>query len=115
MSFVYAINGIGHAFYKNRSITIQLIIGAAVIALSLFLKIPWQDLIIILFLCFLVIILEMINTAVEKMIDVLSPKYHKEYGKVKDIMAGAVLLAAVLSVIIGILILWQPLLAELHK
>jgi diacylglycerol kinase len=108
MSFVYAIKGIGAVFYKNRNITIQLIIAIAVIAFSIAAKINITDLVIIIMVSFIVIILEAVNTAIERMIDIISPKHHAGYGKIKDIMAGAVLMASVMAVIIGVLILWQP-------
>ena len=49
----------------------------------------------------LVISLEVLNTAIEKLVDVVSPGYAKEAGLVKDIAAGAVLVAAIAAVIAG--------------
>lgn len=108
-SFVYAFKGIALVFHKNRNITIQLAIGIAVIVFSIAVKIPAGDLAIIIMTVFLVITLEAVNTAIERMIDIISPKRHAGYGKIKDIMAGAVLMASIMAVIVGIILLWKPL------
>jgi len=48
--------------------------------------------------------MEMINTAIEKYIDLLTPEYHAVAGKVKDIAAGAVLISAFFAAIVGLII-----------
>ncbi|MDD5651020.1 MAG: diacylglycerol kinase family protein [Candidatus Nanoarchaeia archaeon] len=108
-SVIIAINGIAHGVSKERNIKIQIIIGLFIIFVSILLKIPKIDFIVILLISFLVIILELINTSIEKLIDKLSPNFDKDYGKIKDIMAGVVLLSAILSVIIGLLLLFNPI------
>jgi diacylglycerol kinase len=108
-----AIKGIAHGFSRERNIKIQMIIGWLVILLSIVLKIPRNDLLLIVFVSFLVIVLELINTSFEKLIDFLHPGRHDEIRKIKDMMAGAVLLIVILSVIVGILVLYRPLLSLL--
>jgi diacylglycerol kinase len=55
--------------------------------------------------CFgLVISLEMINSAIENLVDLVSPEYNKLAGKAKDIAAGAVLVAAICAAIVGLII-----------
>lgn len=112
-SVMTAIKGIAHAFSRERNIKIQMIIGWLVVVLSIFLQIPKNELIIIVMMCFLVIVLELINTSFEKLIDFLHPNKHDEIRKIKDMMAGAVLLMVMLAVIIGALILYRPLLRVL--
>jgi diacylglycerol kinase len=112
-SLIVAFKGIAQAISSERNIKIQIIIGLLIIGLSLFLRIPKLEFLIILFTCFLVIILELINTSVERLLDKLHPGFDKEIGKVKDILAGAVLLSVLLSIIIGIVILLEPLIAFL--
>jgi len=108
-SFSNAIKGILSGISGERNIKIQLLIGLLVIIASLLLKISVIHLIIILFVVFLVIILELINTSFERLIDLVHPDYHKGFGEIKDIMAGVVLLSSILSVIVGFLILYNPL------
>jgi diacylglycerol kinase len=114
MSFVFAFRGILLSLRGHRNIWVQLVIGAAAIALCFWLAVPVLDFIIVLILFFFVIILEMMNTGIEALVDHVSPEYHEEAGKVKDIYAGAVLMGALLSAIIGIIILGPPLWEKLR-
>jgi len=107
-SFLIAARGIFHEIYEERNIKIQIIIGLCIIIVSILLKISKIDFIIILLVSFLVIILELLNTGFEKLIDVISPNYNKELGRVKDISAAAVLFSVILAVIVGLLILYKP-------
>ena len=103
-----AIKGIAHGFSRERNIKIQMIIGWLVILFSIILKIPRNDLLLIIFVRFLVIVMELINTSFEKLIDFIHPDRHEEIRKIKDMMAGAVLLIVVLAIIVGILVLYRP-------
>ncbi|OHD59706.1 MAG: hypothetical protein A2014_08155 [Spirochaetes bacterium GWF1_49_6] len=114
MSFVYAFRGIILSFKGHRNIWVQFIIGAAAIAMSFWLALPLMELIIIIIMFFFVITLEMMNTGIEALVDHVSPEYHEEAGKVKDIYAGAVLMGALLSAIVGMIILGPPLLVKLR-
>jgi len=104
-----ALKGIADGISKERNIKIQLVIGIAVIVVSLLLKISTVELAIIISISFLVIVLEMLNTGLEKLFDILRSDYDGDIGRVKDMMAGAVLLAAILSIILGFLILLNPI------
>lgn len=107
-SVLLALKGIAYGILKERNLKIQLLIGIIVVIISLLLKISRAEFIIILFVCFFVIALELLNTALEKLIDSKYPDYDKDIGRIKDILAGVVLLAVILSVITGILILANP-------
>ena len=104
-----AFQGLLYGISKEKNLKIQIFIGLMVIILSILAKIPKTHLIIIILTIFIVLILELINTGLESLIDIISPQMHDGFGKVKDIMAGVVLLSVILSIIIGILILYRPL------
>ncbi len=110
-SLLNASRGIVHGIASERNLRIQVAIGFIAILASLFLKIPRIDFIIVLTLSFLVVSLELLNTCFERLIDFLSPYYHEEFGNLKDMMAGVVLLSAVLSAIAGILIFYKPVIS----
>ena len=112
-SLMFAIRGIAHGISTERNIKIQIAIGIFIIIISLVLRIPKLDFIIILLISFFVIILELINTSIERLIDKLHPNFDKEIGRIKDIMAGVVLISVILSIIIGIMILLEPFIASL--
>jgi diacylglycerol kinase len=104
-----ALKGIADGISKERNIKIQMVIGIAVIVISLLLKISTVELAIIISISFLVIVFEMLNTGLEKLFDILRSDYDRDIGRVKDMMAGAVLLTAILSIILGFLILLNPI------
>ncbi len=113
--FLFAFKGLKHSIFKERNIQIQVIVAIEVFILLLLLKIPKIESAIIIFICFFVIILEMLNTSIEKLIDKICPHFDIDYGKIKDMLAGVVLLAAILSIIIGIIILYKPLILFLEN
>lgn len=108
-SFRIAFKGLFHGLYYERNSKIQLVVASIVIVVSIFLRIPKFEFLLILSACLLVIMLELVNTSIEKLLDVLYPKQHPEIGLVKDIMSGVVLLASILSIIIGFTILYEPI------
>ncbi len=55
----------------------------------------------------------MFNRGFEKLIDLISPGYHKEFGRVKDIMAGVVLLTFIMAITVSFLILYEPIIRVL--
>jgi undecaprenol kinase len=103
-SFSYAFNGIFKVIKTERNVKIHLIASALVTCAGICFSITKTEwLVLILTMCF-VIVLEMINTAVEYMADLVSPDYNENVKIIKDVSAGAVLLAAIASVIIGLVI-----------
>lgn len=112
-NILIAIKGIAHGFSRERNIKIQMVMGWLVILFSIILRIPRNDLLLIVFVCFLVITMELINTSFEKLIDFLHPKRHDEIRKIKDMMAGAVFLIVIFAVIVGVLVLYRPVLGLL--
>lgn len=84
----------------------QLEVFALIINLFLivYFKLNSTDVALILVVCFLVLIAETINTAIEKICDFVEPNFNKKIGLIKDIAAGAVILASLLSIIVGVLV-----------
>ena len=113
-SFRFAFEGIGYVFLTQKNAQIHLIIIIVVLALAFWLAIPLRDLALILLTIGVVLGVEFINTALEKIIDLVSPGQHPLAKITKDVSAGAVLLLAIIAVLIGILILGPPLLEKLN-
>ena len=84
----------------------QLEVFALIINLFLivYFKLNSTDVALILVVCFLVLIAETINTAIEKICDFIEPNFNKKIGLIKDLAAGAVILATFLSIIVGLLV-----------
>jgi diacylglycerol kinase (ATP) len=108
-SFNYAVSGIIMALKTERSLRIHYIIGIIVIGLSLFFDFSRIEFLILLFAITLVIVSEMINTAIEKSIDLYTRDYHPLARLVKDVAAGAVLISSMNAVVVGYLLFFDRL------
>lgn len=102
-SFLFAINGIKlSSLQRNFKIHVACVIIAVIGGVMLHINLTeWC---IILFCISLVISLEMINTAIEQLVNLIEPNYNPKAGAIKDVAAGAVLVSSVISAIIGIMI-----------
>ncbi len=108
-SFRYAIRGIGKVIRYENNAKVHLMATIAVIVAGFYLRISFRDWCLLLFSIAIVWISEIINTAIEKLVDLASPSFNEKAGTVKDISAGAVLVASIFAVIIGMLVFRQYL------
>jgi diacylglycerol kinase len=112
-SFRFAFAGLWYVLRTQRNVRIHLSIAAAVVVLGLWLDLsPNQWALLVLTISF-VLMSEIFNTAIETLVDLVNPNYHPLAKVVKDVMAGEVLLAAITSVVVGLLVLGPPLWARL--
>jgi diacylglycerol kinase len=112
-SFRCAFAGLGYALRTQRNTRVHLIIAAIVIALGLWLDLSFTQWSVLMLTIGFVLVGEMLNTVAETLVDLVSPGYHPLAGVIKDVTAGAVLLTAIISVVVGLLVLGPPLLARL--
>ena len=110
-SFVYAWHGLVYAIRTQRNARVHAVIGAGAIALGLILHISPVEFAMIFVAITLVFIAEMFNTVAEACVDLVTREYHPLAKIAKDVAAGAVLLNAILSVVIGALVFGPHLLA----
>ena len=103
-SFGYALSGIKTVFTSETNMKIHLVITTGVIICGFIFKINVTEWSLCLLCMALVIGGEMLNTAIENIVNLASPEFHPLAGKAKDIAAGAVLICAIISVIVGSLI-----------
>lgn len=106
-SFNNAINGIIHAIKTERNMKIHVAIGMALIVMSLFFDLTKTEFMIICLTIAIVIICELFNTAIEVIVDMLAADFHPKAKIIKDVAAGAVLVASFFSVIIGYFIFFE--------
>lgn len=104
LSFKCAFSGIYTALKEEPNLKFHLLAALVVIFTSWILQISTIDWIIILFLIGFVISLELTNTAIEAVVDAFTDKEHPGAKLAKDISAGAVLVAALTSAVIGIIV-----------
>lgn len=91
----------------QRNLKVQLMVAVVVIGVSFYLQISLTEWYVVLIMIALVLTLEMINTAIENLVNLFTAEYHPLAGKIKDIAAGAVLLASVFAAIIGGIIFYR--------
>ncbi len=110
-SFGFAWQGLRHAWRTQPNFRIELGIGLLALAASRWLGV---DPVPVLLLTLAVLSLELVNTAVEAICDLVSPEPHPLVKTAKDASAAAVLMAAAVSVIVGIVLFGPPLLEKLR-
>ncbi|HRI22550.1 MAG TPA: diacylglycerol kinase family protein [Panacibacter sp.] len=103
-SFQHAFSGMKYFFLQDRNGKIHLAAAVLVIAFSFALKISSGEWVVVLLCTAIVMSLEMINASIEKFCDLVQPDFHHVIKIIKDICAGAVLLAAIVSAAIACII-----------
>jgi len=106
-SLLNAFRGIYLMMKSERNFQLELLAFAINLVLIFYWKLSTIDTILILIVSFGVLAAEIFNTAIEKICDIIQPDFDKRIGFIKDISAGAVILMALLSVIVGILVYWK--------
>ncbi|MFC1787856.1 diacylglycerol kinase family protein [Patescibacteria group bacterium] len=110
-SFKYAFQGVGLVFKHEQSFRIQVMVAIAVLLASVFLRISTFEFIIVVLLMGSVMILELINSIFERIVDTFKPRIHPAVRDIKDIMAATVLISSVVAAILGIIIFFPYFIA----
>lgn len=104
-SFGFAQEGIRYAFYHEQNIIVMLALGIIALILGLVFKITYTERLVILLLIGFILALELMNTAIEATVNLHDGNKKSKYGKVaKDCASGAVAIASIFALIIGLLI-----------
>jgi diacylglycerol kinase len=103
--FYFAFHGISYSFRTQLNFRIHCLISLLVIAVCFYLRITSAEWLWIIASMALVFIAELFNTAIETLVDLVSPEFNPKAGLIKDISAAAVLIAAIMALVTGILIL----------
>ena len=110
ISFKYAWAGITYSFKTQRNFRIHVCVCAVAIALSVILHLSSVEIAIIAITSGLVLTLELLNTALESLVDLTVKQTYHELAKIaKDCAAGAVLVSALVSLIVGAILILPPL------
>ena len=114
-SFVFAWNGLAYSVRTQRNARVHALIGTCAIILGLVLHISPVEFAMVFVAITLVFIAEMFNTVAEACVDLATQQYDPLARIAKDVAAGAVLLNAMLSVVIGLLVFGPHLFALLGQ
>ncbi|MEK7639644.1 MAG: diacylglycerol kinase [Patescibacteria group bacterium] len=108
-SFRYALRGLRHTFRTQQSFRIQVFAAAVVIVAMLLLQVSTRDTVVLIVMVAAVLVLELINTVVEHLTDLVSARLSPVAQAVKDAMAAAVFVASLIALVVGLLIFWPYL------
>jgi diacylglycerol kinase (ATP) len=106
-SFKYAWRGIRAVFAEERNMKIHGVATVLVVGLGFYCRLTAEEWTAILLCIGLVFVLEILNTAIEALVDLVQPGHDPLAGKVKDIAAGAVLVGTIVAVAIGVIVFWK--------
>ena len=112
-SFKYALIGIGTVFKEEFNARVHFLAAVVVVVLGLVVKLAWFEWIIVIMVMGGVFTMELINTSIEGLADLYSTDYNPKIKKIKDLSAGAVLVASITALIIGLVIFLPKILAIL--
>lgn len=110
-SFRYAWEGISSFLQSEHNAWIHFMCSIAVLTLAVLIPVNTTELLALVFAIGFVWVAEMFNTCIERMLDFVSPERHPEIKFIKDLAAGAVLVAALVSVIVAIVVFIPKLFA----
>lgn len=102
--FRVAIHGMVHTFRTQRHMRIHLYVTLVTLLLAVLLPLRVKDVLVLFFMIGSVLVAEMFNSAIEAVVDLVSPGYHPLAKHAKDIAAGAVLIATIMAITAGVLI-----------
>jgi len=106
-SFVSAVSGVVHALRSERNLRIHFAAAAYVLYFSRYYEFSGLEYSVIMLLIGMVITCEMLNTAVERTVDLETSQFHRLAKIAKDTAAGAVLVSSILSAAAGVLLFWD--------
>ncbi len=103
-SFSFAFSGLKIIVRKEQNFRIHFAIGILVVILGAIFRVNIWEWIALLLMIFFIFLLEIVNTVFERFVDMLKPRLSAYAKEIKDLMSAAVLIAAILSIIIGLII-----------
>jgi diacylglycerol kinase (ATP) len=109
-SFNYAFHGLASAFRQEHNLWIHTLAAIAAITMGCILKISAGEWMVIILVIGGVFVAELLNAAIESLVDLISPAFNKKAGTIKDMAAAAVLMTAIVALVTGLIIFVPKLL-----
>ena len=103
-SLSHATKGLGHVLRNERNFQNELFVALVVILAMIYFRVTRTEMVALFLVIAGVLILELLNTVVERVVDILKPRIHPYARLIKDLMAAVVLISAIFSVIVGVII-----------
>lgn len=104
MSLRHAMNGLNYAIRHEKNFQNEVIFACLVIGAMLYYHVTGSEKIVLFLVIMGVLVMELLNTVMERIADILKPRVHPYVRVIKDLMAASVLVSSLLAVIIGLII-----------
>ena len=105
-SMKHALRGLWYAFRNEKNFQNELIVGILVVIAMIYFKVSAIRSVALIFMMMLVLVMELINTVFERVVDILKPRVHPYARLIKDLMAATVLITSIVAVVVGIIIFY---------
>lgn len=105
-SFRYAFKGLLKIFSEEQNLKVHLFAALIVLLMAFFFKVSRFEWVILILIINLVFLMEIINSAIERISDVLKPRIDAYVKEIKDISAAAVMFVSLVSILVGIIIFY---------
>lgn len=105
-SFNYALRGLHYAWLSEQNFRIQVSAAVLVLAAAIYFRLSSARVVVLVMMIVIVLVLELLNTFFEKLVDLLSPRLHHAVGVLKDLLAAAVFISSLGALVVGIFIFW---------
>ena len=105
-SFGNAFNGLKYALRKEQNLRIEMFAAVFVVATMILIPVERWEAIVLILVIACVLVLEVFNTFLERLINIFKPRVHPQVRALKDLMAAVVFLASLAAAVVGILIFW---------
>lgn len=106
-SFKYAINGLQTVWKEEQNFRIEIVVALLVLIFAIYFNFSFPEIVLCIIAILFVICGEIVNTAIEDLCDKIGPNQDETIGKIKDIMAGFVLVSSLGAVVIGVLVFYS--------
>jgi diacylglycerol kinase len=103
-SFTHAFRGLKYALKNEKNFQNEIIVAVLAVSAMFYYRISRLEVIVVMTMIMAVLIMEMLNTIVERIIDILKPGIHPYARLIKDLMAASVLLTSIMALMIGLVI-----------
>lgn len=113
-SFRFAFRGLRFIFKEEQSFLFQLIAALLIIFLMFYFKLTSLEKVALIIVITLVLVLEVINTVIERILNLMEPNFNILVGKIKDMISAIVLFVSLAAVVIGFLIFYPYLIKFLR-
>ncbi len=111
-SLSHAVGGLSYALRYEKNFQNEVAASVIVFAAMIYYKISASEMIVLFLVIMGVLVMELLNTVVERIADILKPSVHPYIRVIKDLMAASVLVSSLLAVIIGLIIFIPYVLAK---